>query len=128
MEDTSEANLLTNSLDNFILDNYESALNQLNSIITKFPSSTKKNEYLLYRAIFQLKQGKYEEALKDLDELEKDSNYQKEYNYYLTRGKVLYFLCKFEESKKILNAGLELNKNNENLFNPWIKKVEDELK
>ena len=128
MEDISEENLLSNALDNFTLDNYETALNQINSILNKFPSSPKKSEYLLYRSIILSKQGKYEEALKDLDEIEKDSNNIKEYTYYLTRGKVLYYLGKFEDSKKVLNIGLESNKNNENIFNQWIKKVEDELK
>ena len=125
--DISEESLLSAALDNFILDNYEATLNQLNSLITKGESSANKSEYLLYRAVCFLKQGKFEDALKDLDEVEKDANYKKEYNYYLTRGKVLYYLCKFEESKKALNTGLELNKDN-NLIKDWIKKVENELK
>ena len=126
--DINEESLLSTSLDNFILDNFENTLTQLNSIINKFGSSPKKSQYLLYRAVCQYKLGKFEDALKDLDEIEKDSNYKKEYTYYLTKGKVLYYLCKFEDSKKELNAGLELNKDNANLFNTWIKKVEDELK
>ena len=126
--DISEDSLLSTALDNFILDNFETALTQLNSLISKFESSTKKSEYLLYRAICQYKLGKFEDALKDLDEVEKDTNYKKDHNYYLTKGKILFYLCKFEESKKELNAGLELNKDNEKLFNTWIKKVEDELK
>ena len=125
--DISEESLLSTALDNFILDNYDAALNQLNSLINKGESSPNKSEYLLYRAVCFLKQGKFEDALKDLDEVEKDANYKKEYNYYLTRGKVLYYLCKFEESKKALNTGLELNKDN-NLIKDWIKKVENELK
>ena len=125
--DISEESLLSTALDNFILDNYEAALNQLNSLITKGETSPNKSEYLLYRAVCFLKQGKFEDAMKDLDEVEKDANYKKEYNYYLTRGKVLYYLCKFEESKKALNTGLELNKDN-NLIKDWIKKVENELK
>ena len=124
--DISEESLLSTALDNFILDNYDAALNQLNSLINKGESSPNKSEYLLYRAVCFLKQGKFEDALKDLDEVEKDTNYKKEYNYYLTRGKVLYYLCKFEESKKALNTGLELNKDN-NLIKDWIKKVESEL-
>ena len=124
--DISEESLLSTALDNFILDNYDAALNQLNSLINKGESSPNKSEYLLYRAVCFLKQGKFEDALKDLDEVEKDANYKKEYNYYLTRGKVLYYLCKFEESKKALNTGLELNKDN-NLIKDWIKKVESEL-
>ena len=126
--DINEETLLSDALDIFILDNYESALNHIDSIITKFPESTKKNEYILYRAICHSKLGKFEESLKDLDILDKDNNYNKDYSYYLTRGKVLYYLCKFEESKNALNKGLELNKEKENLFKNWIKKVEDELK
>ena len=126
--DINEETLLSDALDIFILDNYESALNHIDSIITKFPESTKKNEYILYRAVCNSKLGKFEESLKDLDILDKDNNYNKDYSYYLTRGKVLYYLCKFEESKTALNKGLELNKEKENLFKNWIKKVEDELK
>ena len=126
--DISEESLLSTALDNYVLDNYETALNQINSLITKFESSPQKIEYLLYKAVCLLKLGKFEDALKVLDEIEKDTNYKKEYNYYLTRGKILFYLCKFEESKTAFNTGLELNKENGNLFNDWIKKVEEELK
>ena len=126
--DINEEVLLSDSLDNFILDNYVSSLKHIDSLITKFPESSKKNEYILYRAICNLKLGKFEDCLKDLDVIEKDSNYNKDYNYYLTKGKVLYFLGKFEESKTALNKGLELNKEKEYLFKSWIKKVEEELK
>ena len=126
--DINEEILLSDSLDNFILDNYETSLKHIDSLITKFPESSKKNEYILYRAICNLKLGKFEDSLKDLDVIEKDSNYNKDYNYYLTKGKVLYFLGKFEESKTALNKGLELNKEKEYLFKSWIKKVEEELK
>ena len=126
--DINEEVLLSDSLDNFILDNYETSLKHIDSLITKFPESSKKNEYILYRAVCNLKLGKFEDSLKDLDVIEKDSNYNKDYNYYLTKGKVLYFLGKFEESKTALNKGLELNKEKEYLFKDWIKKVEDELK
>ena len=128
--DISEESLLSNFLDNFVSDNYETALTQIDSMINKFSSSAQKNEYLVYRAVCKYKLGKFEDALKDLDEVEKDANYKKEYTYYLTRGKILYYLCKFEDSKKVLNTGHELvkHKDNANLFNTWIKKVEDELK
>ena len=126
--DISEESLLSTALDNYVLDNYETALNQINSLITKFESSPQKSEYLLYKAVCLLKLGKFEDALKVLDEIEKDTNYKKEYNYYLTRGKVLFYLCKFEDSKTAFNTGLELNKENGHLFNDWIKKVEEELK
>ena len=126
--DINEETLLSDSLDNFILDNYESSLKHMDSIITKFPESSKKNEYILYRVICNLKLGKFEEASKDLDILDKDNNYNKDYSYYLIRGKVLFYLCKFEESKTALNKGLELNKEKEYLFKDWIKKVEEELK
>ena len=126
--DINEEVLLSDSLDNFILDNYETSLKHIDSLITKFPESLKKIEYILYRAVCNLKLGKFEDSLKDLDVIEKDSNYNKDYNYYLTKGKVLYFLGKFEESKTALNKGLELNKEKEYLFKSWIKKVEEELK
>ena len=126
--DINEEVLLSDSLDNFILDNYETSLKHIDSLITKFPESSKKNEYILYRAVCNLKLGKFEDSLKDLDIIEKDSNYNKDYNYYLTKGKILYFLGKFEESKTALNKGLELNKEKEYLFKSWIKKVEEELK
>ena len=124
----SEEALLSDSFDVFILDNYESALKHMDSMITKYPESPKKNEYILYKAICDLKLGKFDEALNGLDALEKDSNYNKDFYYYLIRGKVLYYLSKFEESKNALNKGLEMNKEKENLFKDWIKKVEDELK
>ena len=126
--DINEETLLSDSLNNFILDNFESTLKHMESIITKFPESPKKNEYILYKAICNLKLGKFEEALKDLDILEKDNNYNKDFSYYLIRGKVLYYLGKFEESKNALNKGLDLNKEKEYLFKNWLKKVEDELK
>ena len=126
--DINEEVLLADSLDNYILDNYENSLKHIDSMITKFPESSKKNEYILYRAVCNLKLGKFEDSLKDLDEIEKDSNYNKDYTYFLTKGKVLYFLGKFEESKTALNKGLELNKEKEYLFKSWIKKVEEELK
>ena len=126
--DINEETLLSDCLDNYIMDNYESALKHIDSMISKFPDSTKKNDYLLYRAVCYLKLGKFEESLKDLNEIEKDNNYNKDYNFYLTKGKVLYYLRKFEESKNELNKGLQLNKEKESMFNIWIKKVEDELK
>ncbi len=124
----SEESLLSDLLDTYIFDNTESALNHIESLISKFPSSPKKNEYILYRAVFNLKLGKFEDSLKDLDTLEKDTNYNKDFEYYLTRGKVLYYLCKFDESKTALNKGIEVNKEKESLFKEWIKKVEDEMK
>ena len=124
----SEESLLSDLLDTYIFDNTESALNHIESLISKFPSSPKKNEYILYRAVFNLKLGKFEDSLKDLDTLENDTNYNKDFEYYLTRGKVLYYLCKFDESKTALNKGIEVNKEKESLFKEWIKKVEDEMK
>ena len=128
MSEINEEALLSDSLDSFIFDNINSTLKQIDSIINKYQESPKKNEYILYRAICNLKLGKFEEALKDLDILEKDNNYNKNFYYYLIKGKVLYYLTKFEESKIALNKGLELNKEKEYLFKNWIKKVEDELK
>ena len=39
--DINEEILLSDSLDKFILDNYESALKHIDSMITKFPESQK---------------------------------------------------------------------------------------
>ena len=128
MEDISEENLLSTALDNYLLDNYEVALNQLNNILVKFNTSASKSDYLLYRAVCKLKLGKFEEASKDLDEIKNDANYKKNYNYYLTLGKNLYYLCKFKESKEALNEGIELDKDKSSLFTPWLNKVEEELK
>ena len=128
MEDISEESLLSTALDNYILDNYEVALNQLNNILTKFNTSDSKSDYLLYRAVCNLKLGKFEEASKDLDQIKSDANYKKNYNYYLTLGKALYYLCKFKESKEALNEGIELDKDKSSLFTPWLNKVEEELK
>ena len=46
--DINEETLLSDCLDNYIMDNYESALKHIDSMISKFPDSTKKNDYLLY--------------------------------------------------------------------------------
>ena len=128
MAEISEENLLSDSLDNFIFDNIETTLKQMDTMISKYPESPKKNEYIFYRGICNLKLGKFEAALKDLDILDKDNNYTNNFYYYLIRGKVLYYLTKFEQSKIALNKGLELNKEKEYLFKEWIKKIEDELK
>ena len=128
MAEISEESLLSDSLDNFIFDNIETTLKKMDTMISKYPESPKKNEYIFYRAICNLKLGKFEEALKDLDILDKDNNYNNNFYYNLIRGKVLYYLTKFEESKIALNKGLELNKEKEYLFKEWIKKIEDELK
>ena len=77
--DINEEVLLSDSLDSFILDNHETSLKHIDSMITKFPESSKKNEYILYRSVCNLKLGKFEDSLKDLDEIEKDSNYNKDY-------------------------------------------------
>ena len=126
--DLNEDNLLSNSLDQIIFDNYESAIEQLNSIIKKFENSPNKNEYILNKVVCLYKLGKYDEALKELDILEKDSNYKKDYSFYLTKGKILFYLCKFDDSIKILNEGKGINNEHANLFDIWIKKAEEEKK
>ena len=45
--DINEETLLSESLDNFIFDNYESSLKHMDSIITKFPESSSKAERVL---------------------------------------------------------------------------------
>ena len=124
----SEESLLSGYLDQFIFDNFEGATEQLNSIIKKFENSPNKYEYILYKGVCLYKLGKYEEALKELDNLEKESNYKKDYTFFLTKGKILFYLCKYDESIKALNEGKNIDKEHSNLFDTWIKKAEEEKK
>ena len=128
MAELTEENLLSTALDNFFLDNFETALEQIDKLLSKFTSTPSKSEYMLYKAICKLKLGNYEGAKKDLDEINNDTNFNKDYRYYLTLGKVLYYLCKFNESKEALNTGIEKQKDKCSLFTTWINKVEEELK
>jgi outer membrane protein assembly factor BamD (BamD/ComL family) len=69
----------------FIFDDFENALKKLDIVISKFESSPSKHSYILFKAICKFKLGKYEEALKDLDILENDESFKKNFNYYLTQ-------------------------------------------
>ena len=44
----SEEALLSDSLDVFLLDNYESALKHMDSMITKYPENPKKKTSIFY--------------------------------------------------------------------------------
>ena len=132
MSEEKEELLALNAKKDFIFDDYENAAKKFDSVLSKFPSSPSKYTYILYKAICKYKLGKYEDALKDLDELEKDESFKKDFNYYLTRGKILFYLSKFVECKMTLNNALHLisstDKESLKLLTPWLNKADVELK
>ena len=132
MSEEKEEILVLNAKKDFIFDDFENAIKKIDSVISKFPSSPSKNSYILFKAICKYKQGKYEDSLKDMDILEKDESYKKDFNYYLSRGKVLFYLSKFVECKMTLNNALHLisstDKESLNLLTPWLNKADVELK
>ena len=132
MSEDKEETLALNAKKDFIFDDFENAIKKIDSVLSKFPSSPSKNSYILFKAICKYKQGKYEDALKDMDILEKDESYKKDFNYYLSRGKVLFYLSKFVECKMTLNNALHLissaDKESLTLLTPWLNKADVELK
>ena len=132
MSEDKEETLALNAKKDFIFDDFENAIKKIDSVLSKFPSSPSKNSYILFKAICKYKQGKYEDALKDMDILEKDESYKKDFNYYLSRGKVLFYLSKFVECKMTLNNALHLissaDKESLILLTPWLNKADVELK
>jgi len=132
MEEEKEESLILKAKKSYIFDDFENAIKQIDLVLSKFPSSASKNTYILFKSICKYKQGKYEEALKDMDTLDKDESYKKDFNYYLSRGKVLFYLSKFVECKMTLNEALHLisstDKESLNLLTPWLNKADVELK
>lgn len=130
-EEKEEALFLKAKID-FLFDDFENAIKKIDSVLSKFGSSPSKNSYIIFKAICKYKLGKYEEALKDLDVLEKDESFKKDFNYFLTRGKVLFYLSKFVDCKMTLNNALHLisstDKESLNLLTPWLNKADVELK
>lgn len=130
-EEKEEALFLKAKID-FLFDDFENAIKKIESVLSKFGSSPSKNSYIIFKAICKYKLGKYEEALKDLDVLEKDESFKKDFNYFLTRGKVLFYLSKFVDCKMTLNNALHLisstDKESLNLLTPWLNKADVELK
>lgn len=130
-EEKEELQSLNAKID-FLFEDYDNAIKKLDSLLSKFPSSPSRHIYILYKAICKYKLAKYEDALKDLDNLEKDESFKKDFNYYLSRGKVLFYLSKFVECKMTLNNALHLisstDKESLNLLTPWLNKADVELK
>jgi len=124
--------LVLNAKKDFMFDDYENSIKKLDLILSKFESSPSKHTYILFKAICKYKLAKYEDALKDLDNLEKDESFKKDFNYYLSRGKVLFYLSKFVECKMTLNNALHLisstDKESLSLLTPWLNKADVELK
>ena len=132
MSEEKEETLVLNAKKDFLFDDFENAIKKIDSALSKFESSPSKNSYIIFKAICKYKLGKYEEALKDLDVLEKDESFKKDFNYFLTRGKVLFYLSKFVDCKMTLNNALHLisstDKDSLNLLTPWLNKADVELK
>ena len=132
MSEEKEEALVLEAKKYFLFDDFENAIKKIDLALSKFGSSPSKNTYIIFKAICKYKLGKYEEALKDLDVLEKDDSFKKDFNYYLTRGKVLFYLSKFVDCKMTLNNALHLisstDKDSLNLLTPWLNKADVELK
>ena len=132
MSEEKEEALVLEAKKYFLFDDFENAIKKIDLVLSKFGSSPSKNTYIIFKAICKYKLGKYEEALKDLDDLEKDESFKKDFNYYLTRGKVLFYLSKFVDCKMTLNNALHLisstDKESLNLLTPWLNKADVELK
>ena len=132
MSEEKEETLFLKAKIDFLFDDFENAIKKIESVLSKFGSSPSKNSYIIFKAICKYKLGKYEEALKDLDVLEKDESFKKDFNYFLTRGKVLFYLSKFVDCKMTLNNALHLisstDKESLKLLTPWLNKADVELK
>ena len=132
MSEDKEDIIVLNAKKDFVFDDFEGALKKLDLVLSKFESSPSKNNYIVLKAICKYKLGKYEDALKELDVLEKDESFKKDFNYYLTRGKILFYLSKFVECKMTFNNALHLisstDKESLNLLTPWLNKADVELK
>ena len=132
MSEEKEEILVLKAKKDFIFDDFENAIKKLDLVISKFESSPFKNTYTLFKGVCEYKLGKYEDALKVLDILEKDQSFKKDFNYYLSRGKILFYLNKYVECKMTLNNALHLinstDKENLNLLTPWLNKADVELK
>jgi len=132
MSEDTEDSLILQAKKNFIFDDYESSIKIIDQVLSKFPNSQNNSTYILFRAICNYKLHKFDLSLKDFDILDKDEKYKKDFNYYLCRGKVLFYLSKFVECKMTLNNALHLisstDKENLNLLTPWLNKADVELK
>ena len=132
MSSDSEETLIFQAKKYFIFDDFDASIKIIDQVLEKYPSSQGHHTYILFRAICNYKLHKFDLALKDLDVLEKDETFKKDFNYYLTRGKVLFYQSKFVECKMTLNNALHLisstDKESLSLLTPWLNKADVELK
>ena len=132
MSSDTEESLILQAKKYFIFDDFDASIKIIDQVLEKFPSSQGHHTYILFRAICNYKLHKFDLALKDLDVLEKDESFKKDFNYYLTRGKVLFYQSKFVECKMTLNNALHLisstDKESLSLLTPWLNKADVELK
>ena len=124
MSEETEDSLILQAKKNFIFDDFESSIKIIDQVLSKFPDTQNHSTYILFRAICNYKLHKFELSLKDFDLLDKDEKYKKDFNYYLCRGKVLFYLSKFVECKMTLNNALHLisstDKESLNLLTPLL--------
>ena len=129
---TKHSILIFKAKKSFVFEDFSTSITLIDKALSKNPSSPSKNTYILFRAICKYKLRKFEDSLKDFDLLEKDENYKKDFNYFLSRGKVLFYLSKFVECKMTLNNALHLissaDKESLSLLTPWLNKADVELK
>ena len=132
MSSDTEESLILQAKKCFIFDDFDASIKIIDQVLEKFPSSQGHHTYILFRAICNYKLHKLDLALKDLEVLEKDESFKKDFNYYLTRGKVLFYQSKFVECKMTLNNSLHLisstDKESLSLLTPWLNKADVELK
>ena len=132
MSEDTEDILIFKAKKSFVFEDFSTSITLIDKALSKNPSSPSKNTYILFRAICKYKLRKFEDSLKDFDLLEKDENYKKDFNYFLSRGKVLFYLSKFVECKMPLNNALHLissaDKESLSLLTPWLNKADVELK
>ena len=132
MSEDTEDILIFKAKKSFVFEDFSTSITLIDKALSKNPSSPSKNTYILFRAICKYKLRKFEDSLKDFDLLEKDENYKKDFNYFLSRGKVLFYLSKFVECKMTLNNALHLissaDKESLSLLTPWLNKAHVELK
>ena len=88
MSADTEESLILQAKKCFIFDDFVASIKIIDQVLEKYPSSQGHNTYILFRAICNYKLKQFDLALKDLDILEKDETYKKDFNYFLTRGKV----------------------------------------
>ena len=80
MSQDSEDSLILQAKKHFLFDDFDSSINQIDQILSKYPTSPNHNTHILFRAICNYKLKKFDLSLKDFDVLEKDENYKKDFN------------------------------------------------